>query len=317
MGRRSRMEDGGAAQRAQVSTYVLLAAGMALFGSATPVSKLVGETFPSMLASGLRMATAVAVLLPMLAVRRVTSQQGMPRLGGRDWVLLAGIAVIGTFGFTLLLFYGMRHAPGAAGAIVMASTPAVTAIGAVLFLHDQLTSWKLAGLGLAVAGVVAVNLGGPSTGSGDDLLLGSLLVFGAVCCEATYTLLGKRLTADLSPLAVAVWAAVGAAVLFAPFAVWQAARFDWSRPGWSDWLALLWWGAGTMGLGSVLWFRGMMRVSGTTASGFMAVMPLSALLLSYLLLGEAFAWIHVVGMAAVVAGIAAVAYSDVRQTRDA
>ncbi|MEU8660763.1 hypothetical protein [Actinoplanes philippinensis] len=54
---------------------------------------------------------------------------------------------------------------------------------------------------------------------------------------------------------------------------------------------LLWRGAGTMGLGSLLWFRDVMRMSGTAASRFMAVMPLSA---------------------AVVAGIAAVAYSDVR-----
>ncbi|WP_239163517.1 DMT family transporter [Paractinoplanes rishiriensis] len=195
----------------------------------------------------------------------------------------------------------------------MATTPAVTAIGAVLLLRDRITGWKAAGLAVAVAGVVAVNLGGPSSGSGDNVWLGSLLVFGAVCCEATYTLLGKKLTANLSPQTIAVWAAAGAALLFAPFAVVQAIDFDWSRPAATDWLALLWWGAGTMGLGSLLWFGGVMRVSGTTASGFMAVMPLSALLLSYLLVGESFAWIHVVGMAAVGTGIAAVAYSDTRR----
>lgn len=300
----------------RASTYLLLATGMALFGSATPVSKLVGETFPSMVASGLRMLTAFAVLAPVLAIRRMSPQHSAPRLQRRDWLLLAGIAAIGTFGFTLLLFYGMRQAPGAVGAVVMATTPAVTAIGAVLFLHDKITGWKAAGLGVAVAGVVAVNIGGPSSGSGDNVWLASLLVFGAVCCEATYTLLGKKLTADLSPLAIAVWAAAGAALLFAPFAIVQALDFDWSRPAGTDWLALLWWGAGTMGLGSLLWFRGVMRVSGTTASGFMAVMPLSALLLSYLLLGESFAWMHVAGMAAVVAGIAAVAYSDARHSDD-
>lgn len=296
------------------STYLLLVAGMALFGSATPVSKLVGEAFPSMLASGLRMLTAAAVLAPILALRQMSSSRRIPRIGGRDRLLLGGIAVVGTFGFTLLLFYGMRQAPGAVGAVVMATTPAVTAIGAVVFLHDRITGWKVAGLGLAVAGVVAVNVGGPASGSGHSVWAGSVLVFGAVCCEAAYTLLGKRLTTDLSPLAIAVWAAVGAGVAFTPFAVVQAAGFDWSQPRWSDWLGLLWWGAATMGLGSVLWFRGVMRVSGTSASGFMAVMPLSALSLSYLLLGEAFAWIHAVGMVAVVAGIAAVAYSD-RQTQ--
>jgi drug/metabolite transporter (DMT)-like permease len=163
-----------------------------------------------------------------------------------------------------------------------------------------------------------VNLGGGGTGGGQAggstsaLWVGSALVFAAVCCEAVYTLLGKRLTADLSPEQIAAFAAILAGLMFAVPAALQSLAFDWTRPGWSDWLAVAWWGAGTMGLGSVVWFRGMMRVSGTTASGFMAVMPISALLLSYVLLGEAFSWVHAVGMAGVLGGIAAITYADTR-----
>jgi len=292
-----------------------MAAGMALFGSATPISKVVGAAFPAMLASGMRMLTAAAVLAPVLAIRRVSPEHPPPKLRRRDIVLLAGIAVIGTFAFTLLLFYGMREAPGTVGAVVMATTPMVTAVGSVLFLGDRLTRWKLLGLVLAVTGIVAVNLGGAMTGTGEAFLLGSLLVFGAVCCEAAYTLLGKRLTADLSPVAIATWAAVGAGVLFAPFAVMQGISFDWSAPTSGDWTAIVWWGGATMGLGSVLWFLGVRRVAATTASGFMAVMPVSALLLSYVLLGEQFSWIQPLGMAVVLTGLAAVVYGDAVTSR--
>lgn len=62
-------------------------------------------------------------------------------------------------------------------------------------------------------------------------------------------------------------------------------------------------------LGSIVWYARVQRVPGTTASAFMGVMPISALLLSYLLLGEAFEPIHAVGMAAVLAGIFAVTRS--------
>ncbi|WP_308425929.1 DMT family transporter [Actinokineospora fastidiosa] len=289
--------------------YALMAGGMALFGSATPVSRLVGEAFPAMLASGLRMLTAVVVLVPLLVVRRRTDWPG-ERLGVRDRWLLAGIAVVGTFGFTVLLFLGMRQAPGAVGAVVMAMTPAVTAVGAVLFLSDRINRWSAMGLALAVCGVLVVNLGGAVGGQGENVWLGSVLVFGAVCCEATYTLLGKKLTAGLTPLAISAVAAVGAGLLFAPFAVVDALSFDWGVPSGADWLAVLWWGAATMGVGSVLWFSGMRRSSGATASGFMAVMPVSALLLSYVLLGESFHWSHVVGIAAVLLGLAAVIRSD-------
>ena len=288
---------------------------MALFGSATPISALVGRAFPAILGSGLRMVTAAVVLLPLYVLqRRRQGEPLVPRLDRRDWALVVGIAAIGTFGFTLLLLFGLRIAPGAVAAVVMALAPVVTAVGAVIFLHDRLDRWKIAGLVVAVAGVVVVNLAGQQSSGGGDggaaVWVGSLLVFGAVCCEAAYSLMGKRLTADLTPLAIAALAAVLAGALFAPIAIAQAVGFAWSQPTWGEWAAVIFWGAGTMGLGSVLWFRGMMRTSGTTASGFMAVMPVSALLGSYLLLGESFQWIHLVGMAGVLAGIAAIVKSD-------
>lgn len=78
--------------------------------------------------------------------------------------------------------------------------------------------------------------------------------------------------------------------------MWDAWSFRWSDPTAGQWLAVAWWGAGTMGLGSWLWFRGMERVRAGTASAFMGVMPVSALLLSYTLLGETFPWLHAAGV---------------------
>jgi drug/metabolite transporter (DMT)-like permease len=165
-------------------------------------------------------------------------------------------------------------------------------------------------IALAVGGVLAVNLGSPG-GDGDGrLLLGTLLVFGAVCGEAAYTLLGKRLTAELTPVSVAAIAAVLASLLFVPPAAAQLSQLELSEIEAGDWIALAWWGLGTMALGSVLWYLGVSRVSGTTASAFMGVMPVSALLLSYVLLGEVFELIHLVGIVAVLGGIAAVTRSD-------
>jgi drug/metabolite transporter (DMT)-like permease len=243
----------------------------------------------------------------VLASRRRNPDQraAIRAMSRQDVVVLAGIAIGGVILFSVLMLYGMREIPGAVGGVVMATTPAVTAAGSVLFMRDHLDRWKAMGIAAAVGGVVAVNVGGGvPEGSGDRLWLGSLLVFGAVCGEAAYTLLGKRLTAELRPLTVAALAAALATLLFLPLAAWQVTDFDWSRPSAGDWAALTWWGAGTMGLGSWLWYRGVQRVPGTTASGFMGVMPVSALVCSYVLLGEDFAWIHVVGMAGVLTGLA-------------
>lgn len=290
-------------------TYLLLAGGMAIFGSGTPISKVVTGAFPVFVASLVRMLLAAAVLVPLLALtRRAANDEKplLPRLPVSDWLRVAGIAVAGMFLFSVFMLYGMKEVSGAVGGIVMATTPAVTATGAVLFLGDRLDRWTTIAIAAAVAGVLAVNVGGASGDGGGNLVLGSALVFGAVCGEAAYTLLGKRLSADVDPLTIAAIAAVLASLLFAPLAAIQLDQVEWGAIVLGEWLALAWWGLATMALGSLLWYAGVAKVPGTVASAFMGVMPVSALLLSYLLLGESFAWIHLVGMAAVLLGIAAV-----------
>lgn len=290
-------------------------AGMVCFGSATPVGRIVGRSFPVWLGSMIRMLVAAAVLAPVVvALDRRAGRPGPWRtvreLDVADRWRVAALGLVGTFGFTVFMLLGMRQAPGAVGAIVMATTPAVTALASVIFLGDRLTRWTSTAIVLAVAGVVVVNVFGGADGpDGDLVVVGSLLVFAAVCCEATYTLVGMRLSADLDPTSLTLLAAVVAIVGFAPLAVWDLVGFDWTAPSASEWTGSLWWGAGTMALGSVLWFRGNRRVSGTTASVFMGVMPVSALVLSYLLLDEPFEWVHLVGMATVLAGLAIISWT--------
>ena len=49
------------------ATYAQLALGMAAFGSATPVSKIVTQAMPVFVASALRVAIGALVLLPFIS----------------------------------------------------------------------------------------------------------------------------------------------------------------------------------------------------------------------------------------------------------
>jgi drug/metabolite transporter (DMT)-like permease len=282
---------------------VKLGLGMVAFGSATPVSKIVTEAMPVFVASTLRVVLGGLVLVPVV----LRGSGRLRELGRREWLLTAWIAVFGMFGFSVLMLYGMRLVPGVVGAIVMSTTPAVTAAGSMLFLGDRPTVPKLAAILLAVLGVLILHLGqegdAGSGEAGENLLLGSLLVFGAVCCEAVYTLLGKKVSASIDPVLVASLAALLSTPLFLPFAAWQWHEFSAREVDAPAWTALLWYGAGTLALGTWLWYSGLRKTEGAVAAGFMGLMPASALVLSYLLLGEAFRWRHLAGFAVVLAGV--------------
>ncbi|MEZ5670271.1 MAG: DMT family transporter [Alphaproteobacteria bacterium] len=278
---------------------------MALFGSATPISKIVADALPTFVGSALRVAIGAAVILPFV----IRELRGAPVIAGRTWLLLGGIAVFGMFGFSVLMLFGMRLVPGVVGAVLMSATPAVTALSTVLFLGDRLGGRTIAAVACAAVGVAVMHVGqldGADAAAG-PILLGSGLVLAAVCCEAAYTLLGKAAMRSLSPLVVTLLGAAMALPLFAVPAGLEVDEADFGALAWTDWLAVAWWGAGTLGLGSLLWYSGVAAVKGGTAAGFMGVMPVSALVLSYVLLGEPFRWLHLAGFAIVFVGVLLVA----------
>ena len=279
-------------------TLARLFSGMAMFGSATPVSKIVTQAAPVFIASLFRVGLGALVLAPAAWFKRAH----IAKISMGDWVRISLIAVFGMVGFSAFMLYGMRMASGVTGAIVMSTTPAVTAAASMLFLGDQASWRKLSAIALAVLGVLILQLGA-SLNDTEGALLGGALVFAAVCCESTYTLLGKTLTKSIDPVLVTFLASALSIPLFIPLAIWQWPNFTPQDFDAGVWSALIWYGVGTLALGSWLWYAGVQKAEGSTAAAFMGVMPVSALVLSYILLGEAFRWIHLAGFAVVFAGV--------------
>ncbi len=168
--------------------------------------------------------------------------------------------------------------------------------------------WPLPAVPLLIAGMIVYGSGTPV--SGGNVLVGSVLVFGAVCCEAAYTLIGKRLRSDMEAVDVAALATLIAIPMFAVFAAIEAAGFDWARVTAAAWIALLWWSLGTLALGTLIWYLGVRKLPASISAGFMGVMPLSAMALSFVLLGEPFEPVDLLGAVAVVAAIVVIAYGN-------
>ncbi len=276
-----------------------LATAMAIVGSAVVVGKLLVARVPVFLVGGLRLALACVVLVPVLLV----AERGWPRLSRRDLGVLTLQAFTGIFLFTVLLLGGLRLTSASAAGIVTGTTPAVAGALSVLFLGERLTVARAVGIGLAVLGILALNLARPAAAAGSSPLAGNLLVFGAVIGEALFIICGKVAAARVPPLTVATTLCVLAFLMFLPFTLWEAFSFGLAGVRVADWAGIAYWGLVVTVVAFVLWARGLAVVPASTAAVFTAVLPVSAVLLSYALLGEAFHWTHVVGGACVVAGI--------------
>lgn len=293
--------DGASMKSLRPLILAQLFTGMALFGSATPLSKIIADAFPIFSASFLRMAIASLVLAPFVIARR----DELRAATRKDWLVIFAIAGAGMVGFTAALLFGMSMTTGVIGATIMSATPAVTALGAVIFFGAEMNGRKAGALALAVAGILAINhLREHGGEEGGAVLFGSALVVLAICLEAAFTLLSKQLSEGVSSLSATFAAVTIAAPLFVALAfIFDSRPFDYAAGDPGAWAALLFWGAATGGLAPVIWYKGVRQSPGALVAGFMSVMPVTALLLSYILLGEAFRWVHLAGFGLVFAGL--------------
>ncbi len=281
-------------------TVAHLLIGMGLFGTSTPLSKIVGENFSVFTASCLRMTIASIVLAPAVwfATKRFANVQRS------DWKVIIAISAFGMVGFTATMLYGMRLTTGVIGSTIMSATPAVTALAAVVFFGAAM-NWRKAGaLALGVAGIAVINLFRAGDEGGDAVLLGAALVGAAICTEAAYTLLSRKLSDGISSLEATLAASLMAIPLFVALAfAFDTRPFDFSQADTFGLGALAFWGVATGGLAPVIWYTGVRKAPGALTAGAMAIMPITALVLSYLLLGEAFRWVHLAGFGLVFAGL--------------
>jgi len=277
---------------------------MAVVGSSIVVGKVAVARLPIFLLSGLRFAVASAILVTLVLL----VERPLPRPARRDVAVLALQAFAGIFAFNVLLLYGLRLTSAAEGGIVTSTTPAVATALAVLTLGERWSRARTLGVALAVVGVLALNTAGGGLGArGPWPLLGNLLVFGAVVGEAVFVVCSRVASQRLSPLAVATAISALGFAMFLPGALLEMRAFPLSRLVLADWAMVGYYGVVVTVVAFLLWARGVARVPASAASVFTGVLPVSALALSHLALGESVTPAHLLAAALVVGGIVVLA----------
>ncbi len=275
--------------------------GMASAGSVVVASKLAGAGLPIFVAAALRYGLAAMVLVPWALKRR---ERLWP--SGRDRLLLVAQAAAGSLGFSVLMLAGLRHTGGTDAAVIAGTLPALVGLLSLALPGAGLGRRGWGGVLLAGLGTASLGLGAGTAEAqhGGGRWLGDLLLLGAMAGEAVFVLLNKAMRAPMPPVAVSAVMCLLGLLATLPFAVNQAAEFDLAAAPWSAWAAVLWHALVPTILGFVLWYAGSARLGGAEAAVSTALMPVSAALLSVLVLGENPGLHHLLGIALVLAAMA-------------
>jgi drug/metabolite transporter (DMT)-like permease len=285
------------------TAYLLLTASMTLVGSYVALSKPLVAAIPVFALGFLRFAIGGVAMLPWTP--RAAGEPALTRDEHR-WLFL--MSFFGNFLFSICMLSGIQRTTATAAGVILATLPAVVALLSRVFLREPLTARTLSAIGFAVFGIVLLQFAKAPDGAGvQQALLGNLLMFGAVICEASYVILGKRLAATRAALRISALINVWGLVLMAPLGLWQLTRLELGALGPGLWVLLVFYSMAA-GLFSVwMWVSGLKHVPANQAGVFTVAMPIAATTVGVFLLGESFTGLHALALGLATAGVLLIA----------
>jgi drug/metabolite transporter (DMT)-like permease len=286
--------------RPPLLAYASLAASMALVGSYVGLSKLLVATFPVFLLAWLRFGIAAVAMAHWFRLA-----PGEARLSPHDRRLMFWESFLGNFLFSICMLFGVAATSALAAGVVMAAIPAAVAVLSRIFLGAFITRRVTAAIVCAVAGILllAVAKAPADATAATAPWWGYALLLGAVVCEASYVVIGKRLTGNVSPRRISALINLWGLALVTPFGLWQAAAFDFASVALPTWGLLLFYAIAASMVTVWLWMRGLQHVPAPQAGVFTVMLPVSAALVGVLFLGEPFGSAHLAAFGLAIVGL--------------
>lgn len=268
--------------------YACLALSMSLVGSYVALSKPLAAMLPVFLLAWLRFGLGGLAMLHWL--RKPANEAPMTR---QTRQLLFLESFLGNFLFTICMLFGVSMTSAVSAGVIMAAIPAVVSLLSWVFLGERV-GWRVgAAIGCAVAGIALLALNASETAANaanpaasQQALYGNLLVLGAVLCEAAYAVIGKKLTAAVSPKRITALINAWGFALMTPMGLYYATRFDFAAVTWNIWALLVFYALAASVWTVWLWMTGLKSVPAAQSGVFTVMLPISAALVGIGVLGE-------------------------------
>lgn len=246
----------------------------------------------------------IAALTLVLVLRAMGLR--LPR-GVAVWRAFAVMGLINSVVPFSLLIWSQTEIPTALAAVLNATTPLSTAVVAHVFTDDEkLTANRIAGVLIGLLGV-AVMIGPDALKGFSAGLVAQLAAIGATISYAFASVYGRNFRRlGVAPLLTATGQLIMAAIIAAPIALAFDRPWQLPMPGVETWLAVVAFAVPSTALAFIIYFRLLATAGATNLVLVTFLLPVSAIVLGVVVLGERLDPKHLLGMALIGLGLAAI-----------
>ncbi|NOQ96653.1 MAG: EamA family transporter [Calditrichae bacterium] len=243
------------------------------------------------------------------------TERKIPLLTQRQMLFLSLLGLSGIFAYNYFFFSGLKSVHAGRAAIIIANNPIFISLFSVIIFREKVTALKVMGILLSVSGAIwALSRGDLELITG-QFGLGEFYIFMCVVSFVVYTMVGKAVMVNLSPLVSVTYSSViGTLLLVFPATqegMWgQLAGFNMTA-----WLNVFYLGFFGTVLGFIWYYEGIKNLGPMKASIFINFVPISAIILSYFILKEPITVSLFGGAILVIMGVYLTNVSRIRQLR--
>jgi drug/metabolite transporter (DMT)-like permease len=268
------------------------ASAMFVVGALAAVSSVINH-YPLYGGQAVRYAMAAVILLAVARAKGL----GLVRLTLRETLLLLSLAATGLVLFNVCVIQATRHASPTLVGTTVGTVPVVLALVAPLLARARPSGRVLAAAAAVVAGATI------ATGLGSGNLTGLLYAVGALACEACFSLLAIPLLPRLGPIRVSAYTQAAAIPLLLIVAVIADGGGILRTPSAAEAAALLYLGTVVSAGAFFLWYDALPRLGADRAGLFAGMVPIGAIVTTFLLGLGAPTVTELGGAALVIAGL--------------
>ncbi|HEM8290942.1 TPA: EamA family transporter [Providencia stuartii] len=272
-----------------------------IWGGTFIAGRVIQPEISPLLSATLRFLFASLSLILVLFIGRI----GWKRISVKQFCQIIVLGASGVFIYQILFFYGLQIIPASRATLLVAINPAMIALISFILWKEKISIKK--GIGISFCVIGAIILLSDKTPDSDGVVVssGDLAILGCVISWGIYTVAGKNVIQEIGALHTVTYAVLFGTILLVLTSVYtQEMNFGaLSLLSVGDLISLSYLGVLGSAIAYVWYYQGVAQLGAAGAGSFIALNPLSAVIIGTLFLNEKMSSMIIIGGVFIILGI--------------
>lgn len=287
-------------QRTERFVYLKLTVVAVIWGGTFIAGRVAVKTMDAWSAAFFRFAFASLCLV----IAAWMLEGGLPKLQKHTFGGVLALGLTGIVAYNLFFFAGLARIPASRAALIIALNPVMVTVTSAVVMGYRIRAVQLVGVTLSLIGaLVVITRGDLQNVLSLRFETGELCILGCVASWVTYTLLNRWVLRGLTALAAITYACLIGTFGLGAMTLTQGAASHMGDFSLESWIGVAFLGVVGTALAFIWYAEGVALIGPERAAVFLNLVPVSAVLMAILMLGEPLSWDLPIGGGLVISGV--------------